>query len=137
MILSPIHKAWLSGHPNRTAEWLKAIISHGFHVHHVDGDRENNNPQNLVLIEKVDHMKLHKKYGMPSRYNGKLGELCYYAKRQTGLPWAEIAAKLQVSENIAIKQAMAYGTRASLPTDFVRAPRGKNKPYPHPVYRGY
>jgi hypothetical protein len=31
----------------------------GFDVHHLDGDRTNNDPLNLVLIEHGDHMMLH------------------------------------------------------------------------------
>lgn len=31
----------------------------GFDVHHLDGDHENNDPRNLVLIEHTDHMALH------------------------------------------------------------------------------
>ncbi len=31
----------------------------GFDVHHVDGDHENNLPDNLVLIEHRDHFMLH------------------------------------------------------------------------------
>lgn len=31
----------------------------GFDVHHLDGDHENNDPANLVLIEHTDHMMMH------------------------------------------------------------------------------
>ena len=34
-------------------------IPKGFHVHHKDGNRCNNNPDNLVLIESGAHMSLH------------------------------------------------------------------------------
>jgi hypothetical protein len=53
------HKAWLDAHPHRTLEWLKERTSDGFDIHHVDGDRENNAPENLVMIECSDHMMLH------------------------------------------------------------------------------
>jgi hypothetical protein len=51
--------AWLGAHPNRTDDWLKARIKDGFDVHHLDGDHDNNDPANLVLIEHSDHMMLH------------------------------------------------------------------------------
>lgn len=35
------------------------MLKEGFDVHHVDGDHGNNTPLNLVLIEAVDHMRLH------------------------------------------------------------------------------
>ena len=55
----PHHAAWLSAHPERSAEWLAERVAEGFHVHHVDGDHDNNDQLNLVLIESGDHMMLH------------------------------------------------------------------------------
>lgn len=31
----------------------------GFHIHHIDGNHQNNDPKNLLLIEGADHLKLH------------------------------------------------------------------------------
>ncbi|MDR3534013.1 MAG: HNH endonuclease [Rhodopila sp.] len=59
IILSPHHRAWLSLHPNRTTIWLKEKLKEGFDIHHLDGNHENNTPQNLVMIEHMDHMMLH------------------------------------------------------------------------------
>jgi hypothetical protein len=55
----PHHLAWLQAHPDRSAEWLAERLRDGFDVHHVDGDHQNNTPANLVLIEHIDHMRLH------------------------------------------------------------------------------
>jgi hypothetical protein len=55
-------RAWLKAHPERTAGWLADRLSDGFDIHHLDGDRDNNTPENLVLINSVDHMRLH---GLP------------------------------------------------------------------------
>jgi len=57
--LQPHHEAWLRAHPGRTEEWLREMFLEGFDIHHVDGDHSNNTPLNLVLIEAVDHMRLH------------------------------------------------------------------------------
>lgn len=65
MLLKAYHLAWLSAHTERTREWLEAMISDGFEVHHVDGDHSNNAPPNLVLIDGVDHIRMH---------HGRLGE---------------------------------------------------------------
>lgn len=58
------HRAWLDAHPERSVEWLKRMLREGFQVHHVDGDHGNNHPANLVLIECVDHMRLHGMFGL-------------------------------------------------------------------------
>ena len=52
------HRAWLerTGMPS---SWLKAKIRQGFDIHHVDGDKDNNAPDNLVLIFRTDHLMLH------------------------------------------------------------------------------
>jgi hypothetical protein len=54
--MTEYHLIWLENHPHRSAEWLKERLSDGFDVHHVDGNRDNNDPSNLVLIEHQDHM---------------------------------------------------------------------------------
>lgn len=53
------HVAWLSVHPERTEEWLSARLKDGFDVHHLDGNHDNDDPGNLVLIECGDHLMLH------------------------------------------------------------------------------
>ena len=59
MSLKNYHYVWLSAHPERTEEWLAGIIAQGFNIHHMDGDHDNNDPKNLVLIEAGDHMMIH------------------------------------------------------------------------------
>jgi hypothetical protein len=59
MPIEDYHFAWLSVHPNRSLEWLKERMKDGFHIHHLDGDHGNNAPGNLVLIEGMDHFRLH------------------------------------------------------------------------------
>ena len=57
--LGPYRQAWLTAHPDRDREWLLRMAREGFDVHHVDGDHTNNMPDNLVLIDHADHMRLH------------------------------------------------------------------------------
>lgn len=57
--LQPYHYAWLSAHPGRNKDWLRFMLKAGFDIHHMDGDHDNNDPSNLVLIEHTDHMRLH------------------------------------------------------------------------------
>lgn len=58
-LMEAYHYAWLSVHPNRSEDWLKARLFEGFDVHHLDSNHANNAPDNLVLIEHRDHMRLH------------------------------------------------------------------------------
>jgi hypothetical protein len=58
-MISQHHQAWLNAHPDRSVEWLKNMTSIGFDVHHIDGNHLNNDYNNLVLIEHLDHMRLH------------------------------------------------------------------------------
>lgn len=68
------HEVWLLHHPNRGVDWLRDRFADGFEVHHIDGDAENNDIENLVLIEVTDHRRLHghKKLGKPSQIGIRL-----------------------------------------------------------------
>lgn len=66
------HLAWLSKYADRDADWLRAQLAAGFHVHHVDGNHQNNDPGNLVLVWGPDHLaNLHGMKKPPRR--GKTG----------------------------------------------------------------
>ena len=53
------HHVWLEHHPNRTVDWLRERLKDGFGIHHIDGDHENNAPENLVLLDWTDHRMIH------------------------------------------------------------------------------
>lgn len=53
------YHVWLKAHPGRDMEWLKRMLQEGFDIHHVDGNHDNDDPNNLVLIENLDHMMMH------------------------------------------------------------------------------
>lgn len=38
---------------------FKGAIPKGSHIHHKDGDKDNNDPDNLVLMDGHEHLKLH------------------------------------------------------------------------------
>ncbi len=57
--LTSYAQIWLAAHLNRTEEWLRERFADGFDIHHMDEDRANKDPLNLVLIENTDHMRLH------------------------------------------------------------------------------
>ncbi len=58
--LEPHRQAWLAAHPERDESWLRRMAAEGFDIHHVDGNHDNDDPDNLVLIEHRDHFMLHR-----------------------------------------------------------------------------
>ncbi len=44
-------------------------IPEGHVIHHLDGDRRNNDPKNLTTMPAIDHNRLHA--GLQPRMNGK------------------------------------------------------------------
>lgn len=76
----PHHKAWLLSHPWWSPEWLKARLREGFDVHHLDGNHDNNDPANLVLIEHTDHLMLHG--DGKTRHLGRIGRTGRRGKRK-------------------------------------------------------
>ena len=92
-------KAYLSK-GGMTEEFLQQAMTAGFDIHHVDGDHDNNDPDNLVLIWSGDHMAvLHGLKKFAGRGNGvwmtykELAELKLtkgeraYKLRLNGDPW--------------------------------------------------
>ncbi len=74
-------QAWLDAHPERDEAWLLRMAKEGFDIHHVDGDHENNAPQNLVLIEHRDHFMLHSGKRPPLGRLANLGALANARQR--------------------------------------------------------
>lgn len=40
-------------------EYYNGAIPSGFHVHHIDHNRGNNEPENLIAISRADHNRIH------------------------------------------------------------------------------
>jgi hypothetical protein len=120
--LESYHHAWLSIHPTRTEEWLRKQLAEGFDVHHLDGHHDNNDPDNLVLIEHVDHMRLHGirsgarlSYMVrsgPRKRTLSLGETAY-KHRASGKSWREIGQEIG-SISGAMSSAKVYAKQLSL-----------------------
>jgi hypothetical protein len=56
--LQEYHHVWLQAN-NKDEQWLRLMFKEGFHIHHIDGDHDNNDAKNLVLIWGIDHFMLH------------------------------------------------------------------------------
>lgn len=108
-------------------EWLRERLKDGFHVHHIDGDHTNDAPKNLVLIDGVDHMRLHGmvlrlgavrplRSGSPAGARNKtlaVGQEAYYA-RKAGKAWKEIGGRQSLLR--AKVYARASGEKWPIPT---------------------
>jgi hypothetical protein len=94
------HFAWLRKHPERDETWLCERLRDGFHVHHLDGNHNNDSEENLVLLEGKDHMGLHGVKGKPVHAKGG-------KKRQRRTPrlWLKAVAGLAPDELHRLVQA--------------------------------
>ena len=50
-------------------EEVYGSIPKGYAIHHIDGDKTNNNPGNLMLLSKSNHHKLHMNKTNHPRWN--------------------------------------------------------------------
>lgn len=57
------YKKYRGRHMHRVIaeEMLKRPLESHEHVHHIDGDRHNNDPKNLAVLTRVEHLKHHGK----------------------------------------------------------------------------
>ena len=53
-------------------EFYNGAVPKGFHVHHKDFDKNNNEPENLVLMSASEHSKLHGRLWTEERYDAHL-----------------------------------------------------------------
>lgn len=108
------HYVWLKAHPGRDEEWIKTALHAGFDIHHIDGNHENDDPDNLILIELGDHQRIHNglvidfhnsrrgKWGVREKRIG-LGDEAY-TLRISGLKWRDIGLRLYPDKS----HSMAY-----------------------------
>lgn len=94
------------------------MLIEGFDIHHRDGDHSNNSPDNLVLIEHIDHMRLHgmsNGLGRLSPVKGKRttknkdikaneGEIIRRLRKE-GVTWHKIGIRLGITRSQAMNWA--------------------------------
>lgn len=116
------HWAWLEGHPWVTAEWLGEKLREGFHIHHIDGRKENNSIKNLLLIYGSDHMAFHNG-GIPRPPNSskkraeksrKIGRLIY-EEFDPMSSWKKLGEKHGLYADQAMILARRYAKENNLP----------------------
>lgn len=101
--------------------WQKGICStpEGFHVHHVDFNKTNNDPSNLVMLSHSDHRKIHsdkeedKKRGVGLKRNYQTQSFEQRKARVAKAAQASIESKKRNGPSQKTLEAMARA-RASL-----------------------
>jgi len=117
------HNVWLGHHPNRTVDWLRERLKDGFGIHHIDGDHENNAPENLVLLDWTDHRMIHagkkskivvkpKLPPRPTSAHMALGKLCYTGAMQ-GSNWRALGKRYGITTATARRYAKVYAASES------------------------
>ncbi len=84
MVWDPKSESWLFTHI--MADWYnlwKGNYHKGTreHCHHVDFDKHNNNPTNLVRLDVDEHMALHRKHVEKTLHQPKIKEKCRRVRR--------------------------------------------------------
>ena len=85
-------------------EEVYGSIPEGFCIHHLDNDKTNNNPSNLILMSKSNHHKLHfNMINNPRWGNGKIdkagGVSFLSAEKNKGKTMQDIIEDLGYSSN--------------------------------------
>jgi hypothetical protein len=71
-------------------------LEEGFQVHHINGDHSDNAPENLVLIEALDHLRMHGIFGLKIFSSKRMSQIGSVG----GLKSAAIAAKKRARSEI-------------------------------------
>lgn len=87
-------------------------IPKGFQIHHIDGNKENNNPTNLMILTKSHHHKLHMKGTNHPRWNNgridKAGGLTFLsAEKNKGRTMSSIAEELGYTHAVPVFQYLS------------------------------
>ena len=84
-------------------------IPKGYAIHHIDGDKTNNNPSNLMLLTKSNHHSLHMKGTSHPRWDkGRIDEAggitFLSAEKNKGMTMTAIADELGYTASVPVFQ---------------------------------
>jgi hypothetical protein len=92
-------------------EFIGRSLSKNELVHHIDGNRQNNDIENLKIVTRSEHKKLHPEIGKDTRLKQKYffnrEELVELRKR--GLSTHKIAKKYKCSQPTILRALKKYG----------------------------
>jgi hypothetical protein len=88
-------------------------IPKGYHIHHIDGDRSNNHPQNLKMLTPEEHYEIHLQQSDSVAYRGKFIQGAGCAGKIGGAVRSERKLKA-CSENLKRGRRADLGAQASV-----------------------
>ena len=94
-------------------EEVYGSIPKGYTIHHIDGDKTNNNPSNLMLLTKSNHHKLHfNMVNNPRWGNGRIdaaGGISFLsACKNKGMTMQQITDELGYKSVSTVSQYLKY-----------------------------
>lgn len=106
-----IAKKQLRKHRFVMEEFIGRSLSKNELVHHIDGNRQNNDIENLKIVTRSEHKKLHPEIGKDTQWKQKYffnrEELVELRKR--GLSTYKIAKKYKCSQPTILRELKKYG----------------------------
>lgn len=91
--------------------WLSQVIEHGFSIHFLDGNRDNIDGSNLVLLYRKDAAKIPE----TSQRRFNKSQRSYELRSSTTMKWSEIAEDIKATPANAVTMAKLYSKTHNLP----------------------
>lgn len=99
-------------------DYYNQDIPKGWHIHHVDGNPKNNNPENLICVSPYVHWCIHFLQGDPIALNGKFiqgaaeaGRKGGFARKNTHNPKIHLATAAAHTPEIKAKRSKSLSER--------------------------
>jgi hypothetical protein len=94
-------------------QFYNVKIPKGFHIHHIDGNRQNNDPKNLIMVSPEEHYQIHLQQNDPVCRHGKFISGAAVAGKKGGSSISDKKRKSS-SINLSANRRPDLGAKASV-----------------------